>query len=94
MSDDRTISELKRDGNQERYIQTILISVITGSIGFAANYVYSDSRDKAVQQTQLQVLTSQVIEMRAEVRALQGTYVRREEIKELEQRVRQLERSK
>lgn len=81
-------------GTLERHVQTILISIITGSIVFAANYVYSDSKDKAVAQTQLQVLTSQVIEMRAEVRALQGSYVRREEIKELELRLRQLERQK
>jgi Tfp pilus assembly protein PilN len=76
----------------ERHIQTILISVITGALMFAANYFYNDNRSKAVQQTQLEVLTAQVIEMRADLRALQDRYVKREELKELELRVREVEK--
>ena len=75
MAEPSSIGERRYVGNMERHVQTILISIITGSIVFAANYVYSDSRDKAVQQTQLQVLTSQVID----------------QVKDLEQRVRALE---
>lgn len=90
-SRNEVIGERRHTGNLERHVQTILISIITGSIVFAANYVYNDSKDKAIQQTQLQVLTSQVIEMRAEVRALQGNYVKVDQVKELEQRVRALE---
>lgn len=76
----------------ERHVQTILISLCTGALFFAANYVYNDNRTKAVQQTQLEVLTAQVIEMRTELRALQNAYARREELKEIEVRLRQLEK--
>ena len=51
----------------ERHIQTILIALITGAIIFAANYIYSDNSQKASQATQLELLTSQVIELRADV---------------------------
>lgn len=83
--------ERRTSANIERHLQTVLISIITGAIVFAANYVYNDNRQKAVAQTQLEVLTVQVIEMRADLRAMQSSYVRRDEIKELEARVRALE---
>lgn len=83
--------ERRSSANLERHIQTILISAITGALMFAANYIYSDNRSKAVAQTQLEVLTGQVIEMRADLRALQTNYVKREEYKDLEARVRALE---
>lgn len=75
----------------ERHVHTILISLITGAILFAANYFYNDNRSKAVQQTQLEVLTAQVIEMRADLRSMQNTYVKREEYRDLETRVRSIE---
>lgn len=75
----------------ERHVQTILISLITGAILFAANYFYNDNRSKAVQQTQLEVLTAQVIEMRADLRSMQNTYVKRDEYRDLETRVRSIE---
>lgn len=78
--------------NLERHIQTIMIAVITGALFFAANYVYSDNRAKAVQQTQLEVLTSQVFEMRADLRSLQTNYVKKEELRELDSRIRELEK--
>jgi Tfp pilus assembly protein PilN len=83
--------ERRSSANMERHIQTIMISVITGALMFAANYFYNDNRSKAVQQSQLEVLTGQVIEMRADLRSLQNSYVKREEYKELETRVRHLE---
>lgn len=76
----------------ERHIQTIMITVITAALMFAANYFYNDNRQKAVAQTQLEVLTSQVIEMRADLRSLQNNYVKREDWKELELRLRDVER--
>lgn len=78
----------------ERHIQTILISVCTGALFFAANYIYTGNEAKAVQKTQLEALTTQVIEMRADLKALQNNYVRKEEFREMEIRVRQLERQK
>ena len=78
----------------ERHLQTILISVCTGALFFAANYVYTDNQSKAVQKTQLEALTTQVMEMRGELKALQNNYARRDELKELELRLRQLESRK
>ena len=79
-------------GSVERHVQTILITVTTAALMFAANYFYNDNRQKAVAQTQLEVLTGQVIEMRADLRALQVNYVKREDWKELELRLRDIER--
>ena len=80
----------------EMHVQTILISiitvVITGALMFSANYFYTDNQSKAVQKTQLEMLTGQVIEMRADLRSLQTNYVKREEYKELELRMRDMER--
>ena len=59
---------------------------------FSANYFYTDNQSKAVQKTQLEMLTGQVIEMRADLRSLQTNYVKREEYKELELRMRDMER--
>lgn len=95
MTEEHTVAngtERRSSANMERHIQTILISVITGALMFAANYFYNDNRSKAVQQTQLEVLTAQVIEMRADLRSMQNTYVRREELKEMELRMRDVER--
>jgi Tfp pilus assembly protein PilN len=86
--------ERRSSANMERHIQTILISVITGALMFAANYFYSDNKSNAVQQTQLQVLTTQVIEMRADLRAMQNNYVKSDDFKDLESRVRAIERGK
>lgn len=84
--------ERRSQVNLERHIQTILISVCTGALFFAANYVYTDNQAKAVQKTQLEALTIQVIEMRADLKSLQNNYVHRSELKELELRVRTMER--
>ena len=88
---ENTNMERRSHANLERHLQTILISLCTGALLFAANYFYTDNRSKAVQQTQLEVLTVQVIEMRADLRALQTNYVKRDELKELDARVRELE---
>lgn len=86
--------ERRSHANLERHLQTVLISVCTGALFFAANYVYTDNHAKAVQKTQLEVLTGQVMEMRAELKSLQNNYVRREELKEIELRVRAIEKAR
>ena len=85
-------TERRAGANLERHIQTILISVIVGAIMFAANYIYNDHKEKGVVVGQLEALTNQVAEMRGDLRSLQFNYVKREELKELEIRVRELER--
>lgn len=83
-----------RRASIERHLQSIMLAVVTAAIFFAAKYIYDDNRAKALAQLQLELLTTQVIELRTEVRALQGNYIRRDDFRELEQRVRQLERQK
>jgi len=81
-------------GALERHIQTILIAVVTGAIMYSASYIYNSNRGAAVQQTQLEVLTAQVIEMRADLKALQFNYVKHSDFKDLEARVRALEQQR
>lgn len=81
-------------GKLERHVQTILISIITGAILFVANYVFTDSREKAVQGAQLEALTRQVLELRADIKSLQTDYASRNELKALDERVRRLENRK
>lgn len=88
------LPERRKVGTIERHVQTILISIITGAILFVANYVFNDSKEKAVQGTQLEVLTRQVIEMRADIRSLQTDYASRTEVRALDERVRKLENRK
>ena len=77
--------------NIERHIQTILISIVTGSIVFAATYFFNDKAEKAVTSQQLSTLTQQVIELRADIKAMQGNYVTKDDFHDHESRIRTLE---
>lgn len=77
----------------ENPIQTILISIITAALVFAATYFYNDNKDKALNKSQLEVLTVQVFEMRADVKSLQLNVVRPDELRDLQRRVLDLERA-
>lgn len=77
----------------ENHIQTILISIITAALVFAATYFYNDNKDKALNKSQLEVLTVQVFEMRADVKSLQLNVVRPDEVRDLQRRVLDLERA-
>jgi hypothetical protein len=77
----------------ESHIQTILISIITAALVFAATYFYNDNKEKAVSKSQLEVLTVQVFEMRADVKSLQLNVVRPDEVRDLQRRMLDLERS-
>jgi len=86
-------SQTMSPGVMERHIQTILISIVTGSLIFAATYFYTDNKDKALAKSQLEVLTVQVLEMRADVKSLQLNVVRPDELRDLQRRVLDLERA-
>lgn len=77
----------------ETHIQTILISIITAALVFAATYFYNDNKEKALSKSQLEVLTVQVFEMRADVKSLQLNVVRPDEVRDLQRRVLDLERA-
>jgi len=77
----------------ETHIQTILISIITAALVFAATYFYNDNKDKALSKSQLEVLTVQVFEMRADIKSLQLNVVRPDEVRDIQRRVLDLERT-
>lgn len=91
--DDEALIERKPAVNFERHVQTILISIVTGGLIFAITYFYNDNKDKAVSKSQLEVLTVQVFEMRADVKSLQLNVVRPDEVRDLQRRVLDLERT-
>lgn len=91
--DDEPIVEGRSSVNFERHVQTILISIVTGGLIFAITYFYNDNKDKAVSKSQLEVLTVQVFEMRADVKSLQLNVVRPDEVRDLQRRVLDLERN-
>lgn len=76
----------------ERHLQTILITIITGSIVFAANYFFTDKESKAILLTNLSNLTAQVSEVRAELRVMREQQAKQTHVDEIERRVRELER--
>lgn len=76
----------------ERHLQTILITIITGSIVFAANYFFTDKESKAILLTNLSNLTSQVGEVRAELRVMREQQAKQTYVDDIERRVRELER--
>lgn len=81
-----------KSGVIERHIQTILISIVTAALLFAANYIYSDNKDKAIVKSQLEMLTVQVLEMRSDVKLIQSSVVRRDELSDVQHRILDLER--
>jgi len=76
----------------EKHIQTILVSLITGAIVFASSYVFNDKSDKAVLASQLQSISTQVAELRSEVRGIQANFATKDSYTDHENRIRALER--
>jgi hypothetical protein len=80
-------------GNMERHLQTILITFITGSIVFAANYFFTDKESKAVLLTNMNHITAQVAEIRADIRTMRQEQASKAKVDELEARLRAVETS-
>lgn len=75
----------------ERHVQTILVAMITGALMFLAGYVWTDNTNKTATKFQLEALTTQVSELRTEVRDIRQNFVRRDEFADHELRIRKLE---
>jgi hypothetical protein len=78
----------------QKHATTAIASFFTGAIVFLAQYFFQDRVDKAsgaVLQEQMTQLTSQVIELRADIKALRDNYVSKEDFRDHEQRIRALE---
>lgn len=74
-------------------MQTVLISLVTGGIMFSAGYFFTDKADKAATRVQLENLVIQVNELRADIRAMQQSFVRRDEFVDHEARIRKVEQA-
>jgi hypothetical protein len=85
------VGERRSMVNIERHVQTVLISVVTGALVFAASYFYNDNSTKAVLANQLSALNQQVAEMRGEIRAMQSNYVSKDDFRDHELRLRRTE---
>jgi len=81
----------ERSATLERHVQTILVSLLTGAVMFAASYLFSDTSSKATSKVQLEVLTAQVVQLRVDIKALETSYVRRDDFAAQDARVRVLE---
>jgi Tfp pilus assembly protein PilO len=68
--------------------------IVGSGIIFAASYIYNDAQAKATQTAQLNVVVQQILEMRQEVKTLQANTPTKTDLKELEERLRALERAK
>jgi len=75
-----------------KHLETILTAILTATIVFTADYIYTDNKQKAVLTVQLEALTKQVLEMRADIRSLQIDYAKAGDVIKLEERVRAIER--
>lgn len=78
----------RRNGAMERHIQTVLISIVVGAITYAATYFFNDKADKAVLGAQMTVVVQQVAELRADVRAMNSTFVTKDTAADHEARIR------
>lgn len=93
LSQDSTKQNESRFVAFERHLQTVLVTFMAGAVMFAANYFFSDTSSKATSKVQLEMLTSQVVQLRVDIKALEVSYVRRDDFSRQEDRVRQLENS-
>lgn len=84
-------SERRSNANMERHVQTIGIALIVGALTWAAQYFYNDNREKGEDRAQLGILTTQVIELRADFKAAQLSFARREDMDKLERRILDME---
>lgn len=85
--------ERRSSANVERHIQTIMIALVTGSIVFASNYFFTDKESKAILLTNLTNLTTQVAEVRADLRKLRDEQASKAQVMDIEMRLREVERA-
>lgn len=76
----------------EQHFQSIAITFIVAAVFFAIAYFYNDNKEKGQNEFRIKFVTDQVIDMRSDIRALQNSYARREEVEKLEERLRSVER--
>lgn len=78
----------------ERYIQSVLLTVITAVLLYMGSFVITSREDSVRVSTQLASLTGEVAALRGQLSAMQASYATREEWRDHEVRLRTIEQSK
>lgn len=75
----------------EQHAQSVLLVVISSALVYSGTFVVGAREDAVRTQTQLAALTQEVAAVRAQLAALQANYTTREDYRDHEMRLRQIE---
>lgn len=77
----------------EQHAQSVLLAVITAAVLYSGSFVVKAREDAVLLAAQMSSLTTEVAAMRAQIVVMQGNYVLRDDFRDHENRIRQLERA-
>ncbi len=81
----------------EQHLQSILLTIITAALLYSGSFVVQAREQSARIETQLAVLATEVSALRSQLAAIQTTqasFATRSELRDLEERMRALERGR
>lgn len=78
----------------EQHAQSVALAVITAAVLYSGSFVVKAREDAVLLAAQMSALTTEVAAMRAQIVVMQGNYVGREDFRDHESRIRQLERGR
>lgn len=78
----------------ERHAQTIIVSVILAAILFASGFIFTTKSELESMKQHMNFMSQQLMELRTDIKLLRDSYVSREEFRDHETRLRDLERRK
>lgn len=93
MTADPENTSLKGRGRNllEQHAQSVLLAVITAALIYSGSFVLQAREDSVRTAAQLAALTSEVAALRVALTGMQGNYTNREDYRDHEVRIRQLE---
>jgi len=78
----------------EQHAQSVLLAVITAAVLFSGSFVVQVREDSVRIATQLTLLTGEVAALRAQLAVLQSNYIGRDDFRDHEGRIRELEKAR
>jgi hypothetical protein len=76
----------------ERHAQTIIVSIILATILFVSGFIFTTKTELEAMKQQMLFVSQQVVELRTDIKSLRDSYVSREEFRDHETRIRELEK--
>lgn len=76
----------------EQHAQSVLLAVITAAVLFSGGFVMQVREDSVRISTQLALLTAEMTALRAQLAVMQSNYIGRDDFRDHEARIRQLEK--